>query len=298
MALSRTHRIIWLDAFIGQDGECHSFKRMFCTVLDPNSQYGNELDIFICALNANAVPFIFVDTIEKAIHEIKINNDKQIIFISSGSLGQRIIPSISSTYPNVYSFYLFCGLMTNYVGFALDYLGCLQIFVSELDLLVRLARDISREMIKQGERHLIENDPEGALNYFELSRTLELTVNEKDKLNSPFLNHLRLLNGYGDEIGLIQQAENLKEQQDQERDEQQPEPLLPKHDSQGQIQGLIYQNIDLPVAEQILQEEEPELMGQNPDLPVAEQVSLWKQKEEMDQNSDLPIVEEVLLIEQ
>jgi hypothetical protein len=291
MALNATHRIIWLDAYIGQDGEYHGIKRMFSTTLDPDSQYGTEVDALICALNMNAVPFIFVDTIEKANHEIEINHDKQIIFISSGSLGEHIIPSISQTYPHVYSFYIFCAVVKNYVNFVLEYSNCLQIFCSELDLLVRLVRDISGEMIEQGKRHLIEHDPEGALHYFERSLTLEMTANKKDTLNTPFLEHVRLLKGYRNEIGLIQQAENLKKQQDEEREEQEAEPFLPDHDSQGQNEGVIYQNPDSPVAAQ-------ELMGQNPDLPIAQEVALSEQQEEMDQHADLPIVEEILPVDQ
>jgi hypothetical protein len=117
---------------------------MFCTTLDPNSQYGTKYDILICALNTNAAPFIFVDQPEKAIKEIEINHEKQIIFISSGSLGRYIIPNIISKYSNVYSFYIFCDSFERHVDLALDYRHCLQIFDHELDLLVRLMRDISR----------------------------------------------------------------------------------------------------------------------------------------------------------
>ncbi len=61
--------------------------------------------------------------------------------------------------------------------------------------------------------------PEGALDYFEYSRKLELTANTKDTFNSRCLNILRLLDGDRDKIGLIQEAKNLKKQKEQKREE-------------------------------------------------------------------------------
>jgi hypothetical protein len=270
MALSETLRIIWLDAYIGKDDKCHSFKRMFCTTLESTARYGDPLDILICALNENAAPFTFVDTPEKAIEQIEFYHDKHIIFITSGSLGQQVIPHIASTYHHVYSFYIFCAVLENHIDLVLTYKECLQIFTSEHDLLVRLVRDISMEIINRGKASLKVNDPQTALEYFERSNALEKTANETDKLNTAFRNHLRLLNGYGDDIGLIQTAHNMIElQQQEEIQDTAQEPFIAEskaeehdefeyeHPDPRLAQPEIEQNDrDSPIAVQIFQEEE------------------------------------------
>lgn len=195
---------------------------MFCTALNPNSPYGTKIDITICAFNTNTVPFIFVDKPAKAIYEIEMNHDKQIIFISSELFGPDIIPYIYSKYSNVYSFYIFCMDMRYVFEFAYNYKHCLQVFNHELDLLVRLVRDISGEMIEQGKRRLMKNDPGGALDYFEYSRVLELTGNKNSMLNSRCVEHLKLLDGHRDQIGLIQQAKILKKNKRAEKKKQNP----------------------------------------------------------------------------
>jgi tetratricopeptide (TPR) repeat protein len=263
MALVESLRIIWLDAYIGQDNECHSFKRMFCTTLDPDARCGDPLDTIICALNENAAPFIFVDTMEKAIKEIEFYQDKQIIFISSGSLGERIVPVISSKYRHVYSFYIFCAITANYLDLVLDYDSCLQIFTSELDLLVRLVRDISLEIINKGRYHLDIDDPKTALTFFEHSQKLEKTANEKDKANGAFHKHLRLLEGYEDDIGLIKKALILIEEQKGDIQEEQG-PIMSERDSCGESQEPVQQNPPSPLSQQ-------EKAHEYPDSPLARQ---------------------------
>lgn len=266
MALADTFRIIWLDAFIGQDNECHSFKRQFCTTLEPGARCGDPLDILICALNESAAPFTFVDTPQKAIQEIELYRDKHVIFITSGSLGQQIIPRIATTYHNVHSFYIFCAIIKNYVDFAMHYLDCLQIFNSELDLLVRLVRDISMEIINKGKQHLEINDPIPALDYFERSKALEMTANETDKLNHAFFDNLRLLNGYGDDIGLIQKALNMKDEQEQEpMNDTAPEPFVAESQAE-EYDEFEYQDPD-PISAQ------PETEHEDQDSPISQQIS-------------------------
>jgi hypothetical protein len=214
MALANGVRFIWLDTHIGQDGEYHEFKRMFRTALDPTTVMPpDHIDSLICALNENAAPFLFADTIEKAIELIETHQDKKILFISSGILGKEIIPRISSTYPWVHSFYIFCAIVTNYLELVCEYRSCLQVFNNEIDLLVRLTRDISQDIINQGKAYMNLNEPKNALKCFESARILNETANTIDTLNDPFLEHLRILNNHGGNIGLIQQARDMLNQQ-------------------------------------------------------------------------------------
>jgi hypothetical protein len=214
MVLANGIRIVWLDAYIGQDEKCHAFKNKFLTALEPVAALPPDaIDVLICALKENAPPFLFADTPDQAIELIEAHNDKQIIFISSGSLGQQIIPRICTNYPYVYRYYFFCGKIEKYVEFGLTYTACLKMFDHETDLLVRLARDISDDIIQQGQIYLDINDAKNAHKCSEQASNLSNTANEIDKLNGPYLACLKKLHGDGNNIGLIQQAKTMMDQQ-------------------------------------------------------------------------------------
>ena len=235
MALSESHRVIWLDFFIGQDDECHEFKRRYCTSLDPDARVGDPIDMCIQALNESAAPIIFVSSRDRAMEQIELHRDKRIVLISSGALGQDAVPYISQHYPHVYSFNIFCALVENHVNLAIRYAKCLKIFTSEVDLLVRLIRDLSLELINQGRCFLQLHYPERALDYFRPADRLEGTANEQDKLNTRFLDHLRLLHGHSDKIGLIQTAELMKEEQ--KKDHRTQGPPISQNESQSEEQN-------------------------------------------------------------
>jgi len=224
MTLANGVRFIWLDTYIGQEGEYDGFKRMFRNALEPTvAMPPDAIDSLIRALNENVAPFLFADTPDKAIELIETHRDKKIIFISSGSLGKDIVPHITRTYNYVHSFYFFCAIIENYVDFAFDYLSCLQIFNMEIDLLVRLSRDISKDIIKQGIEYMKLNYPKDALKCFETARTLNMTANSIDTLNPPVYENLRRLNGYNGEIGLIKQAEDMLNQKQQSQSSEENE---------------------------------------------------------------------------
>jgi hypothetical protein len=105
MALANGIKIIWLDEYIGQAGTCQELKRLFQNTLRPAAEViFDATDVLIWILEQEASLFLFVDTPDRAITLIEANNDKRIMFISSGSLGRRIIPYIAETYPHVHSF--------------------------------------------------------------------------------------------------------------------------------------------------------------------------------------------------
>jgi hypothetical protein len=214
MVLGNGVRIIWLDAYIGQDGKYHAFKRKFQTTLEPAAAVPPDaLNVLIWALEQNAAPLLFAHTPAQAATLIETHHDKEIIFISSGSLGQHMIPSILPFYPNVHRFYFFCGDIGKYVEFGMNYASCLQMFDHETDLLLRLARDISSDIIKQGEIYLAIQDAENALKCFEHSLTLNVNANEMDNLHGACLIYIKQLNGDSNNVGLIQQAKTMLYQQ-------------------------------------------------------------------------------------
>lgn len=207
MALADGVRFIWLDAYIGQEGQYEGFKRLFRTALDPTVPMPpDKIDSLIRALDEHAAPVLFADSPKDALQLIETHRDKNILFISSGSFGRDIIPTIIREYPVVHRFYFFCAIMENYVDFAIEYAPYLQIFNFELDLLVRLARDISVDIIKQGREYLnMPNEARNALKCFEAAETLNITANDLDQPGSAYYDNLRILQG---ETGLIQQAKN------------------------------------------------------------------------------------------
>jgi hypothetical protein len=86
-------------------------------------------------------------------------------------------------------------------------------FDHETDLLLRLARDISSDIIKQGEIYLEIQDAENALKCFQHSLTLNINANKIDKLNGACLTYIKQLNGDSNNVGLIQRAKNMLHQQ-------------------------------------------------------------------------------------
>jgi tetratricopeptide (TPR) repeat protein len=214
MALANGVQIVWLDTYIGREGEYREFKRKFQSALEPEAEVRiDAIDTLIRLLEENAGLISFADTSDKAIEIIKAHNDKQIIFISSGSLGQQIIPHIVKTYSHVHRFYIFCGYTMNYVEFGLNYLSCLKMFDHEMDLLLRLVRDISSDKIKEGEIYMSLGDAKDALKCFEIASTLNITANTIDELNVPCLTYLKKLNGDRNNMGLIQRANDMLHQQ-------------------------------------------------------------------------------------
>jgi hypothetical protein len=106
--------------------------------------------------------------------------------------------------------------MLNHRDWASEYVECLQMFDHQVDLLVRLMRDISDYFIQQGKAYLNLEDAHNALKYFKHAWNLETRANEKDKMKPntkstekppvqpDFRLNLDLLEG---ENGLIRRAE-------------------------------------------------------------------------------------------
>ena len=214
MVLGNGIHIVWLIAYIGQCEQYHAFKRDFQTTLQPAAAVPpDSINALIFTLEQNAAPLSFAHTPAQAATLIEQHHDKRIIFISSGSLGRPMLPFITAVYPHVYRFYIFCTDIDHYADFDLNYGSSLQVFNNETDLLVLLACDISSDIIKLGEAYLAIKDGENALKCFEHALALNNNVNQIDKPNPAFSTYLKRLNGDGNDIGLIQRAKNMLNQQ-------------------------------------------------------------------------------------
>ena len=269
MALSKSHRIIWLDTFIGQDEEYQAFKRRFAAPIEPLARVGDEIDRLIQTVQENAAPFIFAEKIGQAMDAICNTNLFRVIFISSGSLGRLIIPKIHPQHRHVYSLYIFCGKMANYTDLIIDYADVIQIFDHEVELLVRLVRDLSLEIIKRGEALLNENKPAEAKDLFERARNMELAANNEDKLHPPFLERLVRI---GDENnpGLLQTAEVMMTTENGQQT-QTAQPVIAR-ESEGEEHGNTNVNAGYAVGVQA-EGNEQTYMDEPQDSPVGQEAS-------------------------
>ena len=209
MVLGNGLMIIWLDAHIGVTGAYLQFKEQFHAALQPLAAMPpNKINELIHYFEVNVTPIIFVSRPEDALTLIANEKDKRIILISSGSLGQPIIPDIVAQYPRVYFFYIFCGYVIGLRDWALDrdYDKCMKILDFETDLLLHLVRDRSLDVIDLGKAYLAAKDGESARKCFVTAETLEIRANEIDQSVPPVRSRLELLQGPN---GLIDQARRL-----------------------------------------------------------------------------------------
>ncbi|CAF0739050.1 unnamed protein product [Rotaria sp. Silwood1] len=217
MALSSAFSILWLDAHIGLQDQCKDLKKLFQTELAPAAAEFpipiDPINQMICCISELAAPVSFSSSIEDALELIDTHlyNKKSIILITSATLGKQIIPEIQQREFAIHSYYIFCGCIKDHIGWVLEYIEQgleIQMFDFEIDLLLRLSRDLSNELIEQGKK-LLGNSPQSALNYFECARALAEKAVERDTPKDasdphrPSTKHRDILDGQN---GLIAQA--------------------------------------------------------------------------------------------
>lgn len=147
----------------------------------------DPIDIQVCnemkeVLRSNGAPVITITSPVEAIQRVAEYINKKIFFICSGSLGEYIVPEIVARYPSVESFYIYCFKIAKHVHWAINYTDILQMFDHQIDLFVRVTRDIASYLIEQGRMFLEEGAPEEALACFNHAQTLEIRANVRDKM--------------------------------------------------------------------------------------------------------------------
>jgi len=211
MVLGNGIHIILLDIHIGDEDNCQALKQQFQNALQlVNLIPPDKLDVLICSFKETDTSISFVHTPGQVLQLIEEHYDKQIVFVSSGSIGQYMLPLIINMYQNVYRFYFFGSIINNYhLEFSLNYQSYLQTFNHEIDLLVQLIRDISNDIIVQGRIYLQLEDAQCAMKCFEYALQLNLNANQIDTFHNPYLKYIDELIGDENNIGLIQQAKNI-----------------------------------------------------------------------------------------
>lgn len=189
------HMIIWLDDHIGKAGECTHLKKAFAMNTDPRQETwtmlkDDDFDKLIVTGDAvlvefNGVKFLLqaLNNVNACVEAFERNQDKRIFFITSGTLGEKVVPQILENYRNIFtdltknepypSVYIFCLHIAYHLTWAGDHLEYIQMFNSDSELLERMTRDVAEYFVDRGER-ILEDDrePTGALNYLHWAKIL------------------------------------------------------------------------------------------------------------------------------
>lgn len=173
--------IVWLDKYIASPDCCRTLKKAFATTINPESELLiniGETDIsnLICdqtdsqKTSFHEIPFVFklFDDIDLCYKYLLDNaGKKRIFFITSGSLGQYIVPKIlerdqhifQDRYGKLYqeSIYIFCADMAAHAEWAQDFLDleCIQMQNDERLILSQLTQHIAKHFISEGEQLLV-----------------------------------------------------------------------------------------------------------------------------------------------
>ncbi|CAF0880862.1 unnamed protein product [Adineta steineri] len=175
------HIIIWLDLHIGDPKEYIHLKKSFSSQSDPKNETPMKLfdkdedDILDSAgpvsVDFEGVVFLLAafKNAERCIECFEENQHKRIFFITSGSMGQVVVPMILGRFPHVFtdsvtnesynSIYIFCGDRAYHAQWALAYRNYVQIFDDETALLPRMVRDIADHFLEEGQKVLVEDPP-------------------------------------------------------------------------------------------------------------------------------------------
>jgi hypothetical protein len=170
------HVIIWLDDHIGKPGECKKLKKAFGSNLDPQSQTCTlltdfDFDNLLRTSDGKNVQFAGVpfhllafDDPNRCYESFERHKDKHIYFITSGILGEHVIPMLIKNHKELftdpetdksyYSIYVFCGNTKYHYKWLYEARDYVQTFNHEADLLARMTRDVADYFVEQGERHI------------------------------------------------------------------------------------------------------------------------------------------------
>ncbi len=155
MGVTHDHLIIWLDRYIGEDNVCIDLKEKLSNAIDVNVDkplIHHEIDRLILKNDYPHIgdQLITVTTIEECLELIDRHYHKKIYLITSGSLGQNLVPRVSSDYPYVDKIFIFCAQIQLHVDWAMDFTDKLLMFDFHNNLFARVVYDIGMYYMQQG----------------------------------------------------------------------------------------------------------------------------------------------------
>ena len=219
LEIASSYHIVWLDSHICKEGNHLQLKvdfsrELLLTAAVPPFKTDSEIDGALYHIREHGTPITFVDNPDQALEVIgKVSKVKKVIFVTSGRLGKEVIPRIHEEELEVYRYYIFCGAMIDHVGWIMNYVDKginITTLDFELDLLIRLLRDMCREFIEEGKKLLNVGHATMALKYFEYALllgdkayNLDLPKDTQKNGYMPTTEYRRILSS---ENGLIAQA--------------------------------------------------------------------------------------------
>jgi hypothetical protein len=196
------HMIVWLDQNITSPDCCKQLKKAFATTTNPETKLLTNIDeqdisnlirddLPYGETSFLQVPFTFklFSQVEPCLQYLINNSEKKrIFFITSGSLGEHIIPKILKEHQEIFqdengkisedSIYIFCADIVKHGRWAIDYLDldCIKMENDDQAILARLTRDIAKYLFSKG-KIFIQNGNDllslnKSLEYFTWSKQL------------------------------------------------------------------------------------------------------------------------------
>jgi hypothetical protein len=210
------HMIVWLDRTIGCPNEYIHLKMAFSSIADPKNPcpvklIDKDYDELLRTVGPKSVSFEGVKFLlaaftnaERCVAFLQENQDKRIFFITSGQMGEAVLPLIKSKCENIfidpvtkepYEFiYVFCHSIERQMNWMPEYSEYIKAFTFDTDLLVRMIRDIANYFVVDAKRLMEANPPKysdacdrlnGAFTLYDRYRTMEQVAlkNEFDEVN-------------------------------------------------------------------------------------------------------------------
>lgn len=174
------HIVIWLDVGIGNHEKYHHLKHAFSSTADPTDPnpvplVDADYDEILRAVGPRIVRFEGVETllaaftdIDPCIQCVQENQSKRIFFITSGSLGEIVVPMLLPQFSHAFtdpvtkqphsSIYVFCHNVALHSEWMIDYVDYIQAFDFDADVLARLTYDTA-EYFQTAAIRLLEVHP-------------------------------------------------------------------------------------------------------------------------------------------
>ncbi|CAF1466021.1 unnamed protein product [Didymodactylos carnosus] len=190
------HLTVWLDKYIGRPEESVGLKAQFKTITQPLETLNKTEE------DVDETPNVMInpDMLEKlkdriycvkaffdpaeCLKYIRSNSDKKIFFISSGSMGEKIVPDIAAL-PQIHGVYIFCGNISHHVKtWAMEYVDNISAMLEHQDdLLVRLTKDIAEYLQNKGDHHFTQGENVKARNCYAWATKLILRTQQLGDTN-------------------------------------------------------------------------------------------------------------------
>ncbi|CAF0913843.1 unnamed protein product [Didymodactylos carnosus] len=182
------HVSVWLDSHIGEPENNRELKALFRKITQPletlttaEANIDEPImldDVVLRSLQETVYRLEIFDKEDTCLEFIHANGDKQIFFISSGSMGREIVPKIADL-SQLKSIFIFCGDISHNSVWAMDYQEKIMAMVTHQDdLLLHLTKCIAEYLKNKGDVYMNNDEIFKAKNCFAWSKKLLLRAEQ------------------------------------------------------------------------------------------------------------------------